>query len=119
MQARLTVNGCELARWAQAEGIRQYDILRQSREVVALDGTAYRTQVKKRGISVTLTELRDVTLREISAALAASPAAVTYTDRTGAEMTRSFHVSGPEAAEKTVRGGITYWSGVSFTLEEV
>ena len=111
MQAALTVNGYDFARWAQAEGIQQYDILRQSREVVA--------QVRKAGLRVALTEVRDVTLAAMTAALAVSPAAVTFTGRNGAEQTRRFYVTGPEAAEKTVRGGITYWSGVTFTLEEV
>lgn len=119
MQAALTVNGYDFARWAQAEGIQQYDILRQSREVVALDGTAYRAQVRKAGLRVALTEVRDVTLAAMTAALAVSPAAVTFTGRNGAEQTRRFYVTGPEAAEKIVRGGITYWSGVTFTLEEV
>ena len=66
-----------------------------------------------------ITEVRDVTLAAMTAALAVSPAAVTFTGRNGTEQTRRFYVTGPEAAEKTVRGGITYWSGVTFTLEEV
>lgn len=119
MQAKLTINGWDFARWAQAEGIQHYDILRQSREVVALDGTSYRAQVRKQGLRVALTEVRDETLAAMMEALAVSPAQVTYTGLTGAEHTRRFYVAGPEASEKTVRGGITYWSGVSFTLEEV
>lgn len=119
MQANLTVNGFDFARWAQGDGVRQYDIVRQGREVIALDGASYRSQVLKRGISVALTEVRDATLAAMTAALAVSPATAVYTDRTGVEMTRRFYVSGLEGAEKTVRGGVTYWSGVTFTLEEV
>ena len=117
MQAKLTINGVDFAKWCKEDGITQSDIVRQGRSVVVLDGTEYRGEIHKRGLQVSLVEVRDQTLRTLLAALT-SPAEVAYTDMTGEDRQRVFYVSSPTATAKTVRGGNTYYSGVSFSLEE-
>ena len=67
---------------------------------------------------VQLVELRDNTLATLTAALS-SPATVLFTDNQGNDLSRTMYVTGPTEPAKTVRGGNTYYSGVSFTLEEM
>lgn len=117
MEAKLIINGVDFAPWCKAGGVQQQYAIRRSREVVATDGTIYRREIKKRHLSVSLVELRDSTLRRLAGALA-SPATVTYTDAEHGDLVKTFLVSSPQATEKTVTGGNTYWSGVSFTMEE-
>ena len=117
MEAKLIINGVDFAPWCKSGGIQQQYAIRRSREVVATDGTVYRREIKKRHVSVSLMAIRDATLRRLSAALK-SPATVTYTDLEYGNLTKSFVVSALQATEKTVLGGNTYWSGISFTMEE-
>ena len=63
-------------------------------------------------------ELRDNTLATLKASLVTHPATVTFTDDEGNDLTRAMYVTGPTVAAKTVKGGNTYYSGVSLTLEE-
>ena len=98
--------------------MQQTDIVRRSRSVTTMDGTLHLHQTIKRGISVSLLEVRHETLMTIAQALT-SPATVDYTDKTTGDRTGVvFYVSGPEATEKVIRGGNTYWSVVTFALEE-
>lgn len=117
MQIRLNINGFELAPWLAENGYILSPLIRQSRSVITLGGTEYRTEVKKHSIEATTVELRDNTLRSIKAALT-SPATVIFTDDEGNDLTRTMYVSGPTATAKTVRGGNTYFAGVTITLEE-
>lgn len=118
MEAKLVINGVDFAPWCKSGGIQQQYATRRSREVVATDGTVYRKEIKKRTLAVALVELRDGTFQRLSAALRASPATVTYTDAEYGNLVKSFLISSPQETAKTVTGGNTYWSGISFTMEE-
>ena len=117
MQVRLSINGVEITPWLSEGGYVLAPLLRQSRSIITLGGTEYRTEVVKHSLSVTLVELRDTTLQTIRSAIS-SPATVLFTDEEGRELTRTMYSSGLKAAAKTMRGGHTYFSGVSMTLEE-
>lgn len=118
MQAILIINGTDFTPYLSAGGLEQTEIIRQGRSVVALDGTEYRSETVKRGISVGLVELRDDTWRRLQEALRVRPATVRYLDDRLGDVTKRFYVTGPAAAAQTVRGGHTYFTGGSFTLEE-
>lgn len=118
MEAKLIINGVDFAPWCRAEGVQQDYVVRRSRQVVATDGTLYEKAIKKRHITVSLVELRDATARRLSAALAASPGQVTYTDAEHGDLVKTFIISEPKETAKTVTGGNTYWNGFTFSLEE-
>lgn len=118
MEAKLIINGTDFTPWLLAGGLQQTEVLRLSRSVVTLDGVSHRQEVVKRGISVSLVELRDATWYRMVDALRTRPAAVRYIDDRYGDTTRLFYVGSPTASAKTVRGGHTYFQGGSFTLEE-
>ena len=118
MQAKLIINGEDFSPWLRENGLQQTEIVRQGRSVVALDGTEYRGEVRKRGISASLVEVRDTTWQRLQTALRARPALVAYVDDSAGPAQGLFYVSGLTASAETVRGGHTYFSGGAFTLEE-
>lgn len=118
MEAILIINGVDFTPWLLAGGLQQTEVPRLSRSIVTLDGVSHRQEVVKRGLAVSLVELRDTTWRRLRAALQTRPALVRYIDDAYGDTTRLFYVSGPAAAAKTVRGGHTWFQGASFTLEE-
>lgn len=118
MQAILMINGVDFTPYLRSDGLQQTEVIRQGRSVVDLDGTVYRTEIIKRGISAGLVELRDATWYRLVSALKQRPAEVRYIDDQLGETVRQFYVTGPVAGAKTVRGGHTYFSGGAFELEE-
>lgn len=118
METILTINNVDFTPWLRSGGLQQTEIVRRGRSVVALDGTEYRSEIVKRGISASLVELRDTTWYRLLAALRVRPATVRYIDDLLGETVRQFYVTGPTAAASTVRGGHTYFSGGAFSLEE-
>ena len=118
MEAKLVINGVDFAPWCKSGGIQQQYASRRSREVVATDGTVYRKEIRKRHLTVSLVEMRDASARRLLAALRTSPASVTYTDAEYGDLVKQFLISSPKETAKTVTGGNTYWSGISFTMEE-
>lgn len=118
MEAILIINGVDFTPWLLAGGLQQTEIPRLQRSVITLDGVSHRQEVIKRGIAVSLVELRDGTWYRLRSALQTRPATVRYIDDVYGDTARLFYVSGPTAAAKTVRGGHTYFQGVSFSLEE-
>lgn len=118
MEAILIINNVDFTPWLRSGGLQQTEIVRQGRSVVALDGTEYRSEIIKRGIAVSLVELRDVTWYRLMDALRVRPATVRYIDDRLGDVTKLLYVTGPIAAAKTVRGGHTYFTGGSFELEE-
>lgn len=119
MQVFLEVNGLDISLFIKENGITQSEFSRQKKEVVTLDGYLARSDVVKRRIAVNLLELRDVKWYEICAALKTRPVTVHYIDDAMGEVVKSFYVSSLSAGARTVTGGNTYFSGCSFTLEEV
>ena len=118
MEAILIINNVDFTPYLRSGGLQQTEVSRQSRSVVDLNGTAYRSEIIKRGISVGLVELRDTTWYRLVDALQDRPAAVRYIDDRLGDCVKWFYVSGPTATAKTVRGGHTYFTGGTFELEE-
>ena len=118
MEAILIINGTDFSPYLRSEGLVQREITRQGREVVDLNGTSHRSGIIKRDISAELIELRDETWYRLSAALRDRPAQVRYIDDRLGEVVKTFYVSVSSSAAKTVRGGHTWFSGVSLELEE-
>lgn len=119
MRVMLTINGVDFTPWVEEDGITQDYVERQTRSVVTLDGTEHRKCIKKRSMNVTLLDLPDYALSAAEQALTTTPGSVDYTDkRLGNRYGILFHISGESAGAKKVIGDTTYWSGISFTLEE-
>lgn len=117
MEAKLIINSVDFSPWVAENGIKYGEVYRNSRSVVTLDGTLYQTQVTKHSLDVALVELRDGTMAALKAAMT-SPASVQFTTPAGESLTRTCYLTGQTEGAKTVRGGNTYYSGVSFTVEE-
>lgn len=118
MEYRQTVNGVDHAPYIKEGGAVQSDVLRNQRSVTTMDGVLHTTATVKRRIVTQLLEMPDNILQKLMGSLT-TPAEVTYTDRDKGETTGVFHVTGRSAGARTVRGGNTYWSGATYTLEEV
>ena len=119
MQLKLIVNGVDHSLWLAENGLVRSPLVRQSRSIVTLDGTEWRTDIKKHQLEASYVELRDSTLTKLKASLkASSPATVTFTDDDGNDLTRTMYWSGPRVTAKKVKGGNTYYTGVSVTYEE-
>lgn len=119
MNAELKLNGYDVTPWLKEGGLKQTEIVRLSRSVVTLNGIKYQGEVIKRGIAAAFVEMRDANWTKILQAIETRPVRVEYIDdRTGRKIA-DFWVSGPAAAAKVVRGGITYFNGGALTLEEV
>ena len=118
MRATLIINGTDFSPYLRSGGLQQTEIPRQGRSVVALDGTAYRSEIIKRGLSVGLIDMKDTEWRRMLEALRDRPVQARYMDDRMGDVTKAFYVTGPTAAARTVRGGHTYFTGGSFELEE-
>lgn len=117
MQYTMFINSVDFIPYLRENGVQQYTITRNVKSVVTMDGTLFRSAVEKVGLRVQLREVRDENLAALTAALG-HLVSVLYTDRKLGDVSKTFYVTGLTATTKTVRGGNTYWSGVSFTLEE-
>ena len=111
MRAKLIINGVDFTPWVLEEGLEQYEILRQERSVVTLDGVDYP------GAALSMAIVPD-TWRRLLGALRTRPVRVEYVDDLHGEMQKLFYVSGPTATTRAVRGNTTYYGGGSFSLEE-
>ena len=118
MEAKLINNGVDFSPWVAEDGIGYGVEYRQGRDVVVLNGTLYRAQIEKYTLDVSLVELRDNTMVTLKLAMLTNPATVQFTTPSGETLTRSCYLSDPSEGAKTVKGGNTYYSGVSFTVEE-
>lgn len=117
MQIKFVINGVDFAPYIKAGGIQYSPVYRSEQSVVVLDGTLFKASVGKRGMSVSLVELRDSTLSRLAAAIEPL-STVLYTEKDGQDRERLFYVDGPTWTAKTVVGGNTYYNGVSLSLEE-
>lgn len=118
MEAKAIYNGFDLARWAKENGIVQGTVMRATRSVITLDGTLRKVEIPKRSVKIDLVEIRDTTLLQIADAMIPR-GQFEYTDRDKGDRSVQFYAHISSGTTKTVRGGNTYWSGVSIELEEV
>lgn len=119
MQVYMITNGLDISPVIKRGGIVQSEFSRKSTQVVTLAGYLEKDEVVKRRIVVNLMEMRDAKWYELCAALKNRPVTVQYIDDTIGKTTKLFYVSNPIAAAQVVIGGNTYFSGGTFTLEEV
>lgn len=112
------LNDYDAGPWLAKNGLAQKEIVRLSRSVVTLDGTKHMIEKKKRGLTGKFIELRDSTWYELTEAVAARPVKVKYVDDTLGARTADFLVTDLSGGAEEVRGGITYFSGCSISLEE-
>ena len=117
MQLTVTINGVDFTPWLTEGGVSFSPIVRQGRDIVFLNGVLSRKQVSKRGLSLSLVTLKDTTLERLREA-ADGLCTVIVSGARESGVPREYYVSGFAYAAKTVRGGNTYYSGVSFDLEE-
>ncbi len=119
MQVFMEINGLDISRCIREGGIVQSEVTRSSRTVSTLAGYLEKSEVIKRRITVQLVELRDEQWYAVCLALKNRPVAVHYLDDTTGETRKSFYVSNPTATAQKVLGGNTFFSGGTFTLEEI
>ena len=122
MRAQLVINGVDFADWLAEDGIQYSSVDRLRRSVVTLDGTEHRAMINKLKMDVTLMDLPGDELAKVEAAFSypnPNPALVNYTDKSGISHTGApFYSSGVTAGARRVIGNTTYWSGITFSLEE-
>ena len=118
MEAKAIYNGQDLAKWAKESGIVQNIVYRSGRSVVTISGSLFKTEIPKRTVSISLVELKDSTLKSIASAIIPQ-SEFEYTDMERGDRVAQFYARISTGTEKTVRGGITYWSGVTIDLEEI
>lgn len=119
MQTFLKINNLDVSALIKEGGITQSEFVRQSRQVVTLAGHLEKSEVVKRRIDVQLLELRDEKWQQVCDALSTRPVTVSYVDDAYGVSAGRFHVGSVYATTQTVVGGNTYYSGASFSLEEV
>ena len=118
MQATWKLNGMDVSHWLREGGVTYGEVYRQSRSIVTLDGALEQRQVVKRSLTLEFVTLRDERTAQLQEALQLRPVTLEYTEADGDTATKLFYVTGFAGGVKTVRGGITYWSGLSVGLEE-
>lgn len=128
MRPKLVINGVDFKDWIKEDGIKYSKVERVKRSVVTLAGTDYRKTIEKDKLDITLLDMPDscivngeeIGLQAVEAALAiAYPAIVTYKTKTGVERTGiAFYQSSINPTAHKVIGDTTYFTGISFSLEE-
>lgn len=120
MRVMLEINDVDFHDWLAEDGIKYSPIERVKRSVVCMNGKEFRKTIEKQKLDVTLLDMPDEELAKAEAALAkAYPARVNYMDKKGVEHTGVlFYPSGISANIKKVIGTITYWTNITFSLEE-
>lgn len=118
MQAAWKLNGLDVSHWLREGGVTYGEVYRQSRSIITLDGTLEQRQVVKRTLTLEFMTLRDSKAGQLQEAIQLRPVTMEYTERDGKAATKLFYVTSFTGGVKTIRGGITYWSGLSVGLEE-
>lgn len=117
MEGKWIVEGFDLSPYIAEGGVSYGMNLRQGRDIVTLSGTLHRTETRKRTLSFSLVTVGDRALKTISAAIP-SRGVLEYPEESGVQTSKTFYFTAPQYQAKTVRGGNTYYSGVSFEAEE-
>lgn len=117
MEGKWIANGFDLSPFLMEGGVSYGANIRQGRDIVVLSGTLHRKEVRKRTLSFQLVTLRDSTFAKLQQALSGQ-GMLDYPEKNGLQTQKTFYFSEPQYAAKTIRGGNTYYSGVSFEAEE-
>lgn len=120
-KASLTINNVSFNDWIIENGIRYSVAERVVKTVVTMDGTKHERKVLKDILEVELFDMPDSELYLVESALSsANPALVSYTTKAGVSRSSvPFYVTSRiSPTAKKVIGNSTYFTGLSFTIEE-
>ena len=117
MEGKWIINGFDISPYLAEGGVSYGANVRQGRDIVVLSGTLHRKEVRKRTLSFQLVTLRDSTWAKLQQALNGQ-GLLDYPEKNGLQTQKTFYFSEPQYTSKTVRGGNTFYSGVSFEAEE-
>ncbi len=118
MNVKLVINGYNALPYVAEGGIEQSEVYRQQSSMIALDGTLWQSEIVKRGLSISMREMRDANWRALCKALASRPVSVEYVDDAKGDRTALFYVTSVSAGTKRNANGLTWYSGASISLEE-
>lgn len=116
-QATLSQGTTNFSSFVALDGVEQGYTERAGASIVTLDGTLYKTSVKKRTLSVKLHDMYDTDLRTLFSGIS-QLASWTYLDADAGSRTANFYLVGPKVKQTVAREGKTLCTGISFTLEE-
>lgn len=128
MKASLIINGKEFGPFIKEEGIKFSKISRNSKSIITMDGTLYKTEKEAMKIQVDLLDMYDnMTIDGVEegfsvlmSKLNTNPVVVSYSDfEKGTYIyNKEFYVSDLNYGTKTtLNEGLTFMSGASFSLE--
>lgn len=117
MEGKWIINGFDISPYLAEGGVSYGANVRQGRDIVALSGTLHRKEVRKRVISFQLVTMGDRAFATLQEALSRQ-GTMEYPEKNGNHTVKTFYFSEPQYATKTVRGGNTFYSGISFEAEE-
>ena len=117
MEGKWIINGFDISPYLAEGGVSYGANVRQGRDIVALSGTLHRKEVRKRVISFQLVTMSDMAFAVLQEALSRQ-GTMEYPEKDGSHTAKTFYFSEPQYAAKTVRGGNTFYSGISFEAEE-
>lgn len=118
-KAVLVINDVDFVVWLPENGLNYTTVERVMRSVVFTNGKQLRKAVNKQKIDVALFDMDDSELFKVENALMHQPCVVSYTDKKGIIHTGEYFYATPVSARVSkVVGNTTYWTGISFSLEE-
>lgn len=118
MQFYFKINGVDFTPYIVRSGLTMEQVVRKSRRVTVLNGTDYRAEISKIRGAVQLMTVTDEVWEHLRAAITSNPVNVEYTDAGGNAVVKLFYVLGMREPVREVRGGRTYYRGITFTMEE-
>lgn len=117
MKYKLQASGIDLTPFLAEGGLTLYPIRRIQREVVTRDGTSHRAYREKQGIKAVLHQISDTDLAQLIRLLP-DLTPVRYTDKTGVDREGIFWVAFDGFPSPFTQRGVTYFDGVTITMEE-
>lgn len=117
MQGKWSIDGFDLSPYLLEGGVAYGKSVRASRDIVTMSGVLHRKEVRKRTISLSLVTVSDSTLKKLAAAIPAR-GVLEYPEENGTQSSGTFYFSALQYTAKVVRGGNTYYSGLTLDAEE-
>lgn len=117
VQATLSQGNTDFSPYVAPGGVVQSFAERVATSIVTLDGKLRKTYIKKRQLSVTLHDMTHEDLVTLFSGITAL-ANWSYLDADAGAQTKQFYLTGPTVTQNIARNGLTYCSGISFSLEE-
>lgn len=119
MEASVVINNVEFATWAKEDGITVTPILRREKTITTMDGTEYRSNIKKYQIDMEFVDMNEDTLQTLLAALATNPGYVIENMVTpGTSRYGYYYIDDTSFSAHKVVAGTTDFTGLSLTLVE-